>query len=64
MFGQDAGALLHRLLGVCAKAHVGRLQAAANPWLAKPGGPDDAGLPLNPQRGFKYHRHAPKRCAS
>src|SRR3546814_16118867 len=56
-FGQEVGALLHRLLGVCAKAQVAQPRAAAYQLLVEPGGTYHAGLPLNRQVRFQLHGH-------
>src|SRR3546814_6677215 len=42
LFGQEVGALLHRLFGLAAKAQVAQARAAADQLLVEPGGPDHA----------------------
>ncbi|CAM3887334.1 hypothetical protein EV679_2423 [Kerstersia gyiorum] len=58
LFGQEVGALQHRLLGVATKAQVAQPTAAADQLLIQPGRADDAGLPLDGQGRFQFHRHA------
>ncbi|KAG1312604.1 hypothetical protein G6F63_016257 [Rhizopus arrhizus] len=55
---QEVGALLHRLLGLTAKAQVAQAGAAADQLLVEPGGPDHAGLPLDGQVRFQLHGYA------